>query len=218
MTIRSSCKNKAHLTAVLLSGLALFSASAAEARDNKYVWKMTTLNQTYHINFNNPADCDANTIDGATIWNPASRFKANYGPMFSGNIVRNTAGVQISFEPAANMVNGAGTPAEAPPGSSSGTVVIDSKTLTKVSDADIRINADHWVQGYMRCGETTPPATASQFDFGRFIAHEMGHVVGVDDVSVNVNCLTYYQMQYQIPLTAPCSTEAAFAVRLNGAP
>lgn len=200
------------------AGIALCCAPAADARNNKYVWKITNLNQTYHINFANPANCDSQTIDGAMIWNSASKFKANYGNMFDGQIVRNTPGVQISFEPASNMVNGANTPAEAPPGSSTGTVTIDGVTLVTVRDADIRVNADHWVGNYVRCGTSTAPLGPSEIDFARLIGHEMGHVVGVDDQDTNNSCLSWYALQYQKPLVPPCSTEAGYAVRLNGTP
>jgi hypothetical protein len=179
---------------------------------------MTNLNQNVYINYANPYECDVKTQNGVSRWNSASAFKATNAGFLEGDIVRNTPGVYVSYEAAVNMANGPGTPAEAPPGSSSGSVVIDTKTLAKISDVDIRINKDHWVQGHIVCGESGTPLADNQIDHERLVAHEMGHVVGVDDLTTDTRCLTYYQLQYKVLASPPCATEAGYAVRLNGAP
>lgn len=202
----------------LIASTSLCWAAAAQAADNKYVWKMTTLNQDVYINYANPYECDVKTQNGVSRWNQASRFKATNAGFLEGDIVKNTPGVYVSYEAAVNMANGAGTPAEAPPGSSSGTVVIDGRTLAKISDADIRINKDHWVQSYIVCGESGTALADNQIDHERLVAHEMGHVVGVDDQTTDTSCLSYYKLQYKVLASSPCATEAGFAVRLNGAP
>jgi hypothetical protein len=197
----------------------LFTSGAASARDQQYIHKLTNPDQFYQISFNSPYECDDSTFRGAEAWNnTGSNFTTYNGSggvyYFEGNIVRGQAGTQIAFEPGTNMVNGATAVAEHVPGSTAGTTTVDGWYIYNRTDADIRVNGDKWAAGRFYCGQTA--TIGNQLYFDRVIAHEMGHVVGLDDRSTGTDCLMYYSIGEKVALKSPCTAEAGLPTRLYG--
>lgn len=193
------------------------TSQPAAALDKTYVWKLSSNPGQWKIGFNTPAACENQMQDGLARWNSSSKFKVAHNGYFSGYIVKDTPNVHISSEPGSRMANGAGTPAEAPPGSSVGTTKIGTITVPLIKDADIRMNADIYAAGNYSCGYNATP-TSSQIDYARTVAHEMGHVVGIDDRSGDTGCLTHYREQWGKAVQNPCALEASLAVNIWGAP
>ncbi|HEX8238287.1 MAG TPA: hypothetical protein VF574_00935 [Allosphingosinicella sp.] len=199
----------------------LLTSGAASARDQQYIHKLTNPDQFYQISYNNPYECDSRTIQGAQIWNDTgSNFATFHGSLdgvyfFDGNIVKGRAGTQIAFEPVGNMVNGATAVAEHVPGSTAGTTTVDGWYIYNRTDADIRVNQDKWAAGRFYCDQTA--TIGNQLYFDRVIAHEMGHVVGLDDRSAGTDCLMYYALAEKAALKPACTAEAGLPIRLYGA-
>lgn len=205
-----------------LSALALLLASAgAGATDLNFRTVLTNPYQYYQMSYNNPYECDARTSAGAEVWNPYSQFAAWHGSaagvyFFNGGIVRGQEGVQISFEPALSMASGASNIAESVPGSNAGSRTVDGVPLYIKTDIDIRVNRDKWAAKRFYCDQTATIGT-TQLYFDRVMAHEMGHVVGLDERSTGTDCLMYYGSIDRAALKQPCPAEAGLPARLYGA-
>jgi hypothetical protein len=207
-----------NLINTVAAALLLSLAPAASALDNVYAWKLSANPIYWQIGYNTPAECDNSIQNALPRWNNVSKFNVVHNGYFSGYIVTDTPNVHISSEPGSRFSGGAGTPATTSRGSLTGaSVKIDGKTVYIIKDADIRMNADIYALGNYHCSTTGSAPPPIKIDYGRTVAHEMGHVVGIDDRTGDKNCLTHYQEQRGVAVSNPCTLEAGLAVKLWGA-
>lgn len=202
--------------------LALGSAAQVSAQCSTvtstvcYLAKQNVNVRNYQIGYENPFDCDDEIRLAASLWNAAgSRWQtAEDAQYWYGDRIAGTPKYQITFEPSSHMYTPTAN-AEAPYGSSVGSHTIDGKTIPVVNDSDMIINLDRWAAGHLECADAAP--TASQYDLGRTITHEMGHWVGMNHLTLT-DCATYQYGQPGKPITSLCTTEKNGAIRLYGTP
>jgi hypothetical protein len=181
-------------------------------------WKQDADRRYYQITYDVRAECDDEIIAGATAWeNAGSRFSTYHDatyPDYVYNYSVRQEGYQIFWEPASQMADPAFN-AETRRGWANGSSWRrpDGVYIPMVMDADIAINADRFAMGLMECTAAAP--TSTQRDLARTIAHEFGHVVGMDHLTLTA-CALYEKAQPGVAWTSLCSTETGGARTLYG--
>lgn len=181
-----------------------------------YLAKQNANFRYFQIGYENPPECDDEIRTASTFWtNAGSRWQtAQDADFWYGDRVAGTPKYQVTFEPGSHMYTPTAN-AEAPFGSSVGSMTIDGKTIPIVNDSDMIINADKWAAGNFECADAAPASTV--YDLTRTITHEMGHWVGMNHLTLS-DCATYQYGQPGKPITSLCTTEKNGAIRLYGAP
>ena len=178
--------------------------------------KQNVNSRNYQIGFDNPIACDDEIQSAANLWrNAGSRFSTQQDAEYwYGKRVPGTNKYQVTFQPGADFYN-SGALAETPYGNSVAGYNIDGKTIPVVDDADIMVNSDKWAAGSFDCGSAAP--TSNEYDLGRIVAHEFGHLTGQAHVSAPA-CATYTYGQKGVAIGALCTTEVSALRRLYGTP
>lgn len=87
----------------------------------------------------------------------------------------------------------------------------DGVTIPIVNDADIVVNYDKYASGEIEC---TPTTYTTKYDLTRTLAHEFGHVVGLNH-NAQTACATYRYGQ-RIAFGSLCTPEKEAAKTLYG--
>ena len=192
------------------------TVSAGQAQAQVYIAKLDTPNQQYQLAWESPPMCDDETHNAITLWsNAGSKFNAPRWiyDYWYGKQVKGSFRIQTTFQPGTDMYT-AGRVAETRYGNSVGSFTIGGKVIPVVDDADIVVNNDYWANNTLECGDTAP--AYNQFDGGRIIAHEAGHVIGQDHLT-STACALYTYAQYAVAMGPLCTTEKNGIVALYGA-
>ena len=172
--------------------------------------RMQGPSNAYMISVYGRAECDDEIINAAAAWNGAgSQFNLQdysyYGQEF---LVKGTNGVQIVFNTAAQM--GRTDNAVTYYGDSvAGWRRDDGVNIPVVNDADIVVNSDKIAANTIECSATN---YTDRYDLKRTMAHEFGHVVGLNH-NTNLACATY-QVGQKKPFSTLCDPEKSAAVTL----
>lgn len=182
-------------------------------------WKQDADRRRFQITYDVPYVCDDEMIAGANAWEAAgSKFSTYHDATYPSepyNYAVNVDWYQIYWEGAASLADPL-TNAETRRGWANGSSWRrpDGVYIPMVMGADIAVNADRYAQNLIECGTSAP--TSTQRDMARTIAHEFGHVVGIDHLT-STACALYERAQPGVAWTSLCGTETSGAKTLYGA-